>query len=63
MTSNAQVFRAYRSIEGGAEDLLAWRPMRQGVCDLHRRTEVSQKLTNAIWTPSPLWTIPLEWQS
>ena len=43
MTSNAQVFRAYRSIEGGSADLLAWRPMRQGVCDLHRRTQVSQR--------------------
>jgi hypothetical protein len=43
MTSNAQVFRAYRSIEGGPEDQLAWRPMRQGVCDLHRRTQVSQR--------------------
>jgi hypothetical protein len=43
MTSNAQVFRAYRSTEGGPEDQLAWRPMRQGVCDLHRRTQVSQR--------------------
>ena len=43
MTSNAQVFRAYRSIEGGPADLLAWRPMRQGVCDLHHRTRVSQR--------------------
>jgi hypothetical protein len=42
--NNAQVFRAYRSVEGGPEDDLAWRPMRQGVCDLHRRTEVSQKI-------------------
>jgi hypothetical protein len=43
MTSNAHVFRAYRSVEGGSEDQLAWRPMRQGVCDLHRRTQVSQR--------------------
>jgi hypothetical protein len=43
-SSNAQVFRAYRPIEGGPEDDLAWRPMRQGVCDLHRRTEVSQRI-------------------
>ena len=42
--NNAQVFRAYRSVEGGPEDNLDWRPMRQGVCDLHRRTEVSQKI-------------------
>jgi hypothetical protein len=43
MTGNAPVFRAYRAIEGGPEDDLAWRPMRQGVCDLYRRTEVSQR--------------------
>jgi len=43
MTSNAQVFRAYRSVEGGPLDQLAWRPMRQGVCDLYRRTEISQR--------------------
>ena len=43
MTGNAQVFRAYRPVEGGPEDQLAWRPMRQGVCDLHRRTQVSQR--------------------
>jgi hypothetical protein len=43
MTANAQVFRAYRSTEGGPDDQLAWRPMRQGVCDLHRRTQVSQR--------------------
>jgi len=43
-TNNAHVLRAYRSVEGGPEDDLAWRPMRQGVCDLYSRTEVSQKI-------------------
>lgn len=43
MTGNARVFRAYRSVEGGPEDHLAWRPMRQGVCDLYSRTRVSQR--------------------
>jgi hypothetical protein len=38
-----QDFRAYRSKEGGAEQDLQWRPMRKGIADLHRRTEVSQK--------------------
>jgi hypothetical protein len=43
MTSNVQVFRAYRPIEGGPQNELAWRPMRRGVSDLYRRTEVSQR--------------------
>lgn len=43
MTANAQVFRAYRSVEGGPPDQLAWRPMRQGTCDLYSRTQVSQR--------------------
>ena len=43
-TNNASVFRAFRPVEGGPEDELAWRPMRQGVCDLYRRAEVSQKI-------------------
>jgi len=43
-TINAvQDFRAYRSKEGGPEEDLQWRPMRKGIADLHRRTEVSQK--------------------
>lgn len=36
-------FRVYRPKEGGPEDELAWRPMRWGVADLHRRAEVSEK--------------------
>jgi hypothetical protein len=43
MTSNVEVFRTYRPAEGGAEDELAWRRMRRGVADLHRRTQISQK--------------------
>ncbi len=42
-TSNVHIFRTYRPAEGGPEDELAWRPMRLGVADLHRRSEVSQK--------------------
>jgi hypothetical protein len=45
-------FRAYRAKEGGPEDELAWRPMRRGIADLHRRAEVSQqsndRLLNAL---------------
>lgn len=42
MTSNVDVFRTYRPAEGGPEDQLAWRRMRYGVADLHRRAQVSQ---------------------
>jgi hypothetical protein len=42
-TSNVRIFRTYRPAEGGAPEELAWRPMRLGVADLHRRSEVSQK--------------------
>lgn len=40
---NVKDFQAYRSKEGGPEEDLQWRPMRKGIADLHRRTEVSQK--------------------
>ena len=40
---NVEVFRTYRRKEGGPEEDLQWRKMRQGIADLHRRTEVSQK--------------------
>jgi hypothetical protein len=46
MTSNVRIFRTYRPPEGGAEDQLAWRPMRLGVADLHRRSIVSQNANN-----------------
>ena len=36
-------FRVFRPKEGGAEEDLAWRPLRLGIADLHRRAEVSQK--------------------
>lgn len=52
--SKFQAFRAYRSKEGGAEEDLQWRPMRKGIADRYRRTEVSQKanerLLNALAT-------------
>ena len=49
MTSNTPVFRAYRPKEGGPDDQLAWRSLRQGVCDLHRRAEVSQRANERYW--------------
>jgi DNA-binding HxlR family transcriptional regulator len=36
-------FRSYRPKEGDPQGPQAWRPMRRGVADLHRRAEVSQK--------------------
>jgi hypothetical protein len=45
-TTNVRIFRTYRPAEGGPEDQLDWRPMRLGVADLHRRSEVSQKANN-----------------
>jgi hypothetical protein len=35
--------RVYRPKEGGPEEDLDWRPMRKGIADLHRRTEISQR--------------------
>jgi hypothetical protein len=40
--------RAFRPEEGGAPDDLRWRPLRYGIADLHRRTEISQK-ANERW--------------
>ncbi len=36
-------FRVYRRKEGDAQGGLAWRPLRRGIADLHRRAEVSHK--------------------
>jgi hypothetical protein len=40
--NQAEEFRVFRPKEGGPEDDKAWRTMRRGVADLHRRAEVSQ---------------------
>src|SRR3989475_11657488 len=37
------LFRSYRPKEGDPQGELAWRQMRRGIADLHRRAEVSQK--------------------
>jgi hypothetical protein len=44
--NSVEDFRVYRPKEGGPEDDLAWRDMRKGIADLHRRAEISHK-TNA----------------
>ena len=38
-----ETFKVYRAKSGGPEQDLAWRSMRRGMADLHRRAEVSQK--------------------
>jgi len=40
--NSEQGFRAYRAKEGDASGELAWRPLRRGMADLHRRAEISQ---------------------
>ncbi len=47
---NVEDFRVYRPKEGGLEQDLAWRPMRRGIADLHRRAEVSQKANHRYFT-------------
>src|SRR6266540_4310025 len=38
-------FRVYRPKEGDPQGGLAWRSLRRGIADLHRRAEVSRKAT------------------
>jgi hypothetical protein len=40
--NRAEGFKVYRPKEGGPEDDPAWRTLRRGVADLHRRAQVSQ---------------------
>jgi hypothetical protein len=40
--NQAEAFQVFRPKEGGPADDRAWRTMRRGVADLHRRAEVSQ---------------------
>jgi hypothetical protein len=47
-TQNVSVFRTYRPKQGGPPEDLQWRRMRQGVADLHRRAEVSQKVNDRL---------------
>jgi hypothetical protein len=44
--NNAKGFKVYRPSEGDENGKCAWRPMRKGIADLHRRTEVSQAAIN-----------------
>ena len=40
---NGEDIRVYRPKEGDPEGEMAWRPMRRGIADLHRRAEISRK--------------------
>lgn len=40
--NNPRGFRVFRPAEGDPHGRCAWRPLRQGIADLHRRTVVSQ---------------------
>lgn len=40
--NNPRDFRVFRPRENHPEKILAWQAMRQGIADLHRRTEISQ---------------------
>src|SRR5438445_1190182 len=41
--NNVDDFRVYRPKEGDPKGGLAWRPLRRGIADLHRRAEVARK--------------------
>ena len=41
-------FQVYRPAEGGPEDDLRWRRLRKGIADLHRRTEISQRINDRL---------------
>ena len=41
--SDPEEFRVYRPKEGGPDDELAWRVLRRGVADIHRRAQVCQR--------------------
>jgi len=43
--TNVADLRVYRPVEGDRDGELAWRVMRRGIADLHRRAELSGKIT------------------
>jgi hypothetical protein len=49
---NGNDFRVYRTKEGDPEGKMAWRKMRRGIADLHRRAESPAKRPSATWTLS-----------
>ena len=54
-------FRVYRPKQGEPEEKLAWRPVRWGAADQHRRAEVAQKANqcrlNALASPDDSTTL------
>jgi hypothetical protein len=68
-------FQVYRGKQGDEQGVKAWRPLRKGVADLHRRAEVSQKANEryldslaTVAQPQPLGEVagrlcePVQWQ-
>jgi hypothetical protein len=43
--NNVADLRVYRPVEGDPDGELAWRVMRRGIADLHRRAEISAQIT------------------
>jgi len=41
--ANPADFKVFRSLAGGPPEHLAWRPLRKGIADLHRRAQVSHR--------------------
>jgi hypothetical protein len=41
--ANPTGFKVFRPADRGDNRSLAWRPLRKGIADLHRRAQVSQR--------------------
>jgi len=46
--NHARDLKAYRPKQGGPEQDLQWRPLRKGIADVYRRTEISQAANNRL---------------
>jgi len=51
--ARANDFKVLRPLHDEPEGKLAWRPLRKGVADLHRRAQLSQRSNAPTSTPSP----------
>ena len=64
MLAEPGLFRVYRTAEGDPQGAMAWRPLRKGIADLHRRAQVSQAANEryltaltAVHATTPLWEL------
>jgi hypothetical protein len=53
---NGRDFRVYRAKEGHPDGPKAWRVLRRGIADIHRRADLSKKRPKDTSTPLPPWT-------